>query len=83
MSNSSVALGKHFKGFIDKQVQSGRYQSASEVMRAGLRLLEIEESKRQALIRALIEGEQSGFADDFDKDALLASLHKDAGLNGR
>lgn len=83
MNNSSVALGKHFKSFIDTQVQSGRYQSASEVMRAGLRLLEIEENKREALIRALIEGEQSGFADDFDKEALLASLHKDAGLNGR
>jgi len=68
MSNTSAALGDHFQGFVNQQVQSGRYQSASEVMRAGLRLLEIEEQKRQTLIRALIEGEESGIAEEFVAD---------------
>lgn len=75
MSNTSIALGDHFQGFVHRQVQSGRYQSASEVMRAGLRLLEIEEQKRQNLIQSLIEGEQSGIVEDFEPEAFLKELH--------
>ncbi|MFC3416285.1 type II toxin-antitoxin system ParD family antitoxin [Algoriphagus hitonicola] len=64
--NTSISLGVHFEEFIRKEVNSGRYGSASEVIRAALRLLESEEQKERELIKALQEGEQSGFVEDFD-----------------
>lgn len=70
--NTSISLGDHFASFIDTQVQAGRYGSASDVMRAGLRLLEEHEAKLKALEAALIEGEQSGPARPFDFDAFKA-----------
>ena len=63
MRNTSITLGKRFEAFADKQVQSGRYGSVSEVIRAGLRILEEHETKVEALRLALIEGENSGKAD--------------------
>ena len=73
--NTSVSLGDHFTRFIDAQVQTGRYGSASDVMRAGLRLLEEHEAKLKALEAALIAGEQSGPARPFDSEAFLARMH--------
>lgn len=70
--NTSISLGDHFADFIDTQVQAGRYGTASDVVRAGLRLLEEHESKVKALQAALIEGEQSGPAAPFDFDAFNA-----------
>lgn len=61
--NTSISLGEHFDGFIAHQLETGRYGSASEVVRAALRLLENSESKLDALRRMLNEGEQSGLAD--------------------
>jgi antitoxin ParD1/3/4 len=69
--NTSVSLGDHFSDFIERQVEEGRYGSASDVVRAGLRLLEEHESKVSALRAALIEGEQSGRSTQFDFDAFI------------
>ena len=76
--NTSVSLGDHFTSFIDHQVQAGRYGSASDVMRAGLRLLEEHEAKVKALQEALNAGEQSGPAQPFDFEAF--KTRKRAGL---
>ena len=74
--NTSVTLGDHFMGFIDRQVAAGRYGSASEVVRAGLRLLEEREAKLEALRAALIEGEESGEPQPFDSDAFLNEMRE-------
>ena len=60
--STSVILGEHFTGFISAHVRTGRYGSASEVIRAALRLLEEQEAKRDSLQAALIAGERSGFS---------------------
>ena len=71
--HTSISLGDHFEGFIAHLVESGRYGSASEVVRAGLRLLEDNESKLNTLRRLLAEGEQSGIA-DYDYQSFIAEL---------
>lgn len=73
--NTSILLGDYFDKFIQSQVQSGRYSSASEVIRAALRMFENEENKKKELIQALKVGEKSGFNEDFDKDEFMKSLH--------
>jgi antitoxin ParD1/3/4 len=69
--NTSVIVGDHFAEFIEQQFSEGRYGSASDVVRAGLRLLEEREMKIEALRAALIEGEQSGISAPFDFDEFL------------
>jgi len=73
--NTSILLGDHFEVFISKKVGSGRYHSASEVIRAGLRLLEEEEKKIEALKSALEHGEESGIAHGFNVTNHFKSLH--------
>jgi antitoxin ParD1/3/4 len=69
--NTSISLGDHFANFIDDQIASGRFGSASEVVRAGLRLLEERDMRLKTLREALIEGEESGPAKPFDSAAFL------------
>jgi antitoxin ParD1/3/4 len=69
--NTSVSLGDHFAEFIERQVAEGRYSSASDVLRAGLRLLEEQEANLAALRAALVEGEQSGLSTPFDFEAFI------------
>jgi antitoxin ParD1/3/4 len=71
--NTSVTLGKHFEKFISQQIKNGRFSSASEVIRAALRLLEEREVKLNALRQALQEGEKSGFV-DYSLDAVIKEL---------
>lgn len=59
--NTSVSLGDHFETFVEQSIAEGRYNNASEVIRAGLRLLEEEESRLIALKNAIQEGLDSGF----------------------
>ena len=74
--NTSILLGDYFNSFIDKQIQSGKYTSASEVVRAALRLFEHEESKKSELINELKKWEKSGFIKDFDRTSFLKQLHQ-------
>lgn len=71
--NTSVTLGVHFEQFITRQISEGRFGSASETVRAGLRLLEEHEAKLAALRQALKEGEESGRA-DYSLPELLEEL---------
>lgn len=71
--NTSITLGDHFEGFISEQVQSGRYGSASEVIRSALRLLENQEAKMETLRQLLQQGEQSGDA-NYDLDSFIKEL---------
>jgi len=74
--NTSIALGDHFEKFVEKSIHDGRFKSASEVVRAGLRILEEEENKVALLRKALIEGEESGFVEDFDPKEFLNELNE-------
>jgi antitoxin ParD1/3/4 len=70
--NTSFSLDEHYSAFIDSAVASGRYRSASDVVRSALRLLEDRETHLHALRDALIDGERSGPSTPFDFDAFLA-----------
>jgi len=72
--NTSIILGDHFEQFINQEITSGKYSSASEVIRSALRLLEDEKNKVNQLRKALEEGEKSGFIDNFDSDQFLNEL---------
>ena len=74
--NTSISLGLHFENFVNSSVASGKYSSASEVMRSALRLLESEEKKLKELRNALIEGENSPMVENFNADKHLADLHR-------
>ncbi len=76
--NTSVILSKEHDKFIQSQIKRGRFASASEVMRAGLRLLEEHELQVENLRAAIIKGEESGPATPFDMQAFIASKRKAA-----
>ena len=74
--NTSILLGDYFDNFINIQLKTGKYSSASEVVRAALRLFEKEETKRAELINELVKGEKSGVVQDFNRDSFMSNLHK-------
>ncbi len=71
--NTSLSLGEHFSNFVETRVRQDQSSSASDVVLAGLHLLEAQETKLDALRAALIEGEQSGLSSPFDFDGFIAS----------
>ena len=75
--NTSISIGDYFDSFIQSSISAGRYKNASEVVRAGLRLLE-EEEKKMIVIRAAIqEGIESGIANDFNPETHLKNRIKE------
>lgn len=72
--NTSISLGPHFESFIESTVSKGRFSNASEVVRAGLRLLEEEENRITVLRNAIQEGIESGRAENFDPKKHLETL---------
>ncbi|REG84730.1 type II toxin-antitoxin system ParD family antitoxin [Algoriphagus antarcticus] len=80
--NTSIYLGNYFDQFVQNRIKEGRFNNASEVIRAGLRLLEEEESKVLALKNAIQEGIGSGIAQDFDPKNHLQSLKATKKTNG-
>ena len=73
--NTSITLGDYFEEIIHKSIKSGRYSSVSEVIRAGLRLVDEDEKKIQNLISAIEQGENSGYVKDFDPKQHLKELN--------
>jgi antitoxin ParD1/3/4 len=82
MKNTSVSLGNYFDQFINSQVSGGRYKNVSEVVRAGLRLLEDEESKIIALRAAIQKGLDSPRVENFDFQDNLKKLKTERRKNG-
>jgi antitoxin ParD1/3/4 len=76
--STSIELGDHFTAFVEAQVAKGRYGNVSEVVRAGLRLLEEREARLSVLRAAIEEGLGSGLPEPFDVDALIAEKPKSA-----
>lgn len=82
MKNTSISLGKYFDQFVSSQVAVGRYKNVSEVIRAGLRLLENEENKVIALRNAIQEGLNSPIVENFDFEENLKKLKSEKRKNG-
>ena len=80
--NTSISLGNYFDQFVQSRITEGRFKNVSEVIRAGLRLLEDEESKALALKNAIKEGIDSGIAHDFNPKNHLESLKESKHSNG-
>ena len=74
--NTSILLGEYFDNFIQTQIASGRYSSASEVIRTALRLFEKEENKKSDLIKELLIGEESGFVLDVNREDYLKEMRE-------
>ncbi len=81
--NTSVSLGNHFEDFVESRITEGRYKNASEVIRAGLRLLEEEENKALVLRKAIQDGITSGIATNFNPELHLNALKAKRAKSGR
>ena len=82
MKNTSISLGSYFVEFVGNQVSAGRYKNVSEVIRAGLRLLEDEENKAIALKHAIQKGLNSPRMENFDFDENLVRLKEEKRNHG-
>ncbi len=82
MKNTSISLGNYFDQFVSNQVNAGRYKNVSEVLRAGLRLLEDEENKVTALKEAIKKGLDSPKVENFDFKDNLKKLKTEKSKNG-
>lgn len=71
----TVSLGPHYEEFIRESIAGGRYNNASEVIRAALRRMEEDETRIATLRAALKEGEESGYIEDFDPSDFLNELN--------
>jgi antitoxin ParD1/3/4 len=80
--NTSVSLGDYFENLIKRKISTGRYKNASEVIRAGLRLLDDEENQIIVLQKSIQEGMDSGIASDFHPETHLKTLKGNKKLNG-
>jgi antitoxin ParD1/3/4 len=80
--NTSISLGSYFDSFVQSRLTAGRFKNASEVVRAGLRLLEEEENKIIALKNAIQEGVESGIAHNFNSETHLKELKAKKKSNG-
>lgn len=76
--NTSISLGNHFEQFIARQVAEGRYGSASEVIRAGLRKLEDDDQKLETLRALIKEGIASGTA-EYSYKGMMKELDDELG----
>lgn len=76
--NTSMTLGEHFDGFIASQINEGRFASASEVVRAALRMFEDNEKKIAALRKLLEDGEKSGTA-EYSFESLMNEIDEELG----
>lgn len=74
--NTSVTLGDHFEKIIEESIKTGRYSSASEVIREGLRLVDEREQKIKILRKAIEAGEKSGYVKNFDPIKHLEKLNR-------
>ncbi len=74
--NTSILLGDYFDNFISTQIKTGKFSSASEVIRAALRMFEHEETKKSELIKELEKGEKSGFSTNFNRKNFKQNLHQ-------
>lgn len=81
--NTSISLGNYFDDFIQNRISAGRFKNASEVVRAGLRLLEEEENRIIALREAIQEGISSGIANNFNPKSHLGNLKAKKSLNDK
>lgn len=79
--NTSVILGNHFDEFIKSEIESGRYSSASELIRSGLRILEEERIKIEAINNALVVGDESGKPRKFDNEKFKLKMRKKLNIN--
>lgn len=80
--NTSISLGNHFEEFVQSRIGEGRYNNASEVIRAGLRLLEEEEQKFYALRKAIYDGIDSGIVENFNPKSHLEELKRRKKVDG-
>ena len=80
--NTSISLGNYFEHFVEKRIDEGRYKNVSEVIRAGLRLLEDEENNIKTLKKAIQEGIDSGIVKNFNAKKHLKTLKANNSKNG-